>query len=106
VAEVVDPELGLEALNRPAERRGHHSGVVDQDIDRPNGFRGERADGVQVGQVQRADLGIVPDLAGRPLSLGLVPNAMITSAPALARTRAAARPMPLLPPVITIRRPC
>jgi hypothetical protein len=94
-------------------RRGHRSAAcvgwqADQValVGPKSGGCGERADGVQVGQVQRADLGIVPDLAGRPLSLGLVPNAMITSAPALARTRAAARPMPLLPPVITIRRPC
>jgi hypothetical protein len=56
---MVDPELGLESVDRRALRHRHQAGVVDQDVDhgvcrddRVGGFVDRR----EVGQVERNDL--------------------------------------------------
>ena len=52
VAEVVGAELQLEALGRAAPRRGHHARVVDEQVDALGHALGERAHGVEAGQVE------------------------------------------------------
>ena len=59
VAEVVRPELGLEAVGGATERAGHHPGVVDQHVDGVVGVEvgvGERTHAGQVAQVDHAGL--------------------------------------------------
>ena len=105
VAEVVGAELELEALGGPAQRHRHHPGVVDQQVDRPRPGPGEGADGAQIGEVERPDLG---QTASRPTAsaafVGLR-TARTTRAPLSASTFAAAKPMPLVAPVMTTVRP-
>jgi hypothetical protein len=59
VAEVVRPELQLEPVRRALERRGHHPGVVDQQMQRtPVGGerRAEGPDAGQRGEIHHRDL--------------------------------------------------
>ena len=68
-AEVVGPELALEAVGGPGERWRHHAGVVDQHVDRLGRSRGEGLDRVQPGQVELAYADLTTDVGGGPLAL-------------------------------------
>jgi hypothetical protein len=67
VAQVVGPELELEALLGQRPRRHHHARVVDQHVDGRGGGR-ERPYRIQVGEVERPQL----DVGGRDLVLDLL----------------------------------
>jgi hypothetical protein len=54
VAEVVHPELHLDALPGAGLVDRHQPGVVDEQVEPARLGRGERGDAVEVGQVQRA----------------------------------------------------
>ena len=66
VAEVVGAELHLEAVRGALLGHGHHAGVVDQDVEVALPGVGERAHGGEVGEVERADLGLAGDRRRRP----------------------------------------
>ena len=81
VAEVIGAELGLEAVGGVPERRAHHAGIGDHDVERPPvGEQGvgagahalERGE-IQLDQLQPAAVRrLSPDLGRRPLRLGEV----------------------------------
>jgi hypothetical protein len=56
VAEVVRAEQELEAVRRARERRGHHAGVVDEQVQLALPGCRERADGGEAREVEPADL--------------------------------------------------
>ena len=112
VAEVVGADLQLEAVGGLAPRRGHHAGVVDQQVEA--GRRERLGEGAHRGQVGKVELRHVRRRAGgrrrgstsaaaSPFSV--LRHASVTAAPARASSRAAIRPMPLLAPVTTAVRP-
>jgi hypothetical protein len=70
VAEVVGAELQLEAVRRRAVRRGHHAGVVDEHVDVAIEAFGEGTHRGQIGEVQRANLGVAAQPGRRGLALG------------------------------------
>ncbi len=115
MAEVVGAELQLEPVGGGLPLgRGHHAGVVDQQVDRPalgpqrrrrarRRSRGRRGRG-------RAGSGRRPGARCRIRATAASPLARLrtgrrTSAPAAARRAAMPRPMPSLAPVTTARRP-
>ena len=69
VAEVVGAELQLEAVGGAAQRRHHHAGVVDQQVDLAVPAGGELADRGEAGEVERADLGLAGHRRGGGLAL-------------------------------------
>ena len=104
MAEVVGAELELEAVDGARQRRDHHAGVVDEQVDIAVPAGGELADRGEAREVELADLGLAGHGRGGRLPLSRSRTARTTWAPAPASARAAARPMPLLAPVtITVR---
>jgi hypothetical protein len=105
VAEVVRPELHLEAVRRRRVRRRHQPGVVHEQVERLVPGAREGPDAVQGRQVEAAhvDLAGHPGGAARPFSSER--TASVTRAPARASSRAATRPMPEFAPVTMTRRP-
>ena len=65
MAEVVHPELQLEAVLGPPQRWRHQPGVVDQDVDRLAVLVRERPNRVEIGKVERAYLDARTDLVRR-----------------------------------------
>jgi len=67
VAEVVRAELELEPVGRAAPRRGHHTGIVDEEVEAlvtaPETL-GERSHGVQAREIELLDLELRPRQGG------------------------------------------
>jgi hypothetical protein len=67
VAEVVGAELQLEALRGASERRRHHAGVVDQQVELPVPRGGELAHRLEARQIELAYVGLAGHArCGRP----------------------------------------
>jgi hypothetical protein len=75
VAEIIGTELKFVALGGcPPVRHGHDSGVVDQNVQRARPCPDERADRVEVGQVERGGLDLSGEFAGQSAGRGRVPG--------------------------------
>ena len=111
VPDVVGRELELAAAVGQLTRwQRHHSGVVDEQMQRPVPGGDERVHGVEVGEVESADpdglvAGRAADIDSGPLDGGVSRTASITSAPVAASARAVSMPIPDEAPVTIARRP-